>query len=82
MVVITKLKVCKVWNKWFVNLFYVRLPHFYSDVIYYIHCCNTACLCNVILLERSWMIWVSRGHPTDFLSSMVHMYSRQRSLRQ
>jgi hypothetical protein len=42
MVVITKLKVCKVWNKWFVNLCYVRLPHFYSDVIYYINYCNTA----------------------------------------
>jgi hypothetical protein len=41
MVVITKLKVCKVWNKWFVNLCYVRLPHFYSDVIYYIIYCNT-----------------------------------------
>jgi hypothetical protein len=41
MVVITKLKVYKVWNKWFVNLCYVRLSHFYSDVIYYINCCNT-----------------------------------------
>jgi hypothetical protein len=41
MVVITKLKVCKIWNKWFVNLCYIRLLHFYSDVIYYINCCNT-----------------------------------------
>jgi hypothetical protein len=41
MVLITKLKICKVWNKWFVNLCYVRLPHFYFDVICYINCCNT-----------------------------------------
>jgi hypothetical protein len=41
MVVITKFKVCKVWNKWFVNLSYVRLLHFYSDV-FIINCCNTA----------------------------------------
>jgi hypothetical protein len=37
------------------------------------------CLCNVILLGKSWMIRVSGGHPTDFLSSMVHMHSCQRS---
>jgi hypothetical protein len=42
MVVITKLRVCKVWNKWFVNLCYVRLSHFYFDVIYYINGCNIA----------------------------------------
>jgi hypothetical protein len=36
----------------------------------------------VILLERLWMIRVSRGHPTDFLISMVHMHSCQKSLRQ
>jgi hypothetical protein len=42
MVVITKLRVCKVWNKWFVNLCYVRFSYFYSDIIYYINDCNTA----------------------------------------
>jgi hypothetical protein len=41
MVVITKLKLCKFGTTGFVNLCYVRLPLLYSDVIYYINCCNT-----------------------------------------
>jgi hypothetical protein len=31
----------KFGTKGFINLCYVRLSHFYSDVIYYIKCCNT-----------------------------------------
>jgi hypothetical protein len=29
----------------------------------------------MILLGRSWMIQVSQGHPTYFLSFVVHVYS-------
>jgi hypothetical protein len=41
MVVITKLKLCKFGNHGFVNLCYVRLLLLYSNVTYYINCCNT-----------------------------------------
>ena len=61
---------CMVWNKWFVNYVMVSLPLLLLWCIcIWINCCNTAWLCNVILLENRGWFGVLHGHPTVFLST-------------
>jgi hypothetical protein len=57
-----------------VNLCYVRLPLLYSNVIYYINCCNTVMPLKCDPTQKIVMIRVFRGHPIDFLSFVVPMY--------